>query len=511
MNFDYKTRDYSDVYRERIERLKRIRSSDEIRLNAIAYYKENVVDYFNDWLVTYDPRVKPAYMPFILFPKQAEYLLWLRERWENKEDGLVEKSRDMGITYLNMGFALWLWSFWPGSKIGFGSRKEQLVDRIGDPDSIFEKGRIMLRNLPDELKPKGFDEEEHLNYLKIVNPDNGNSITGEAGDNIGRGGRNTIYFKDESAFYERPDKIEAALSQNSDVKIDVSTPNGVGNPFHRKRMSGKIKIFTFHWRDDPRKDQKWYEGQKDKLDPMILAQEVDIDYETSAEQVIIPARWVKAAVNFKMPDDGPKVGGLDVADEGPDSNAFAWRKGSVVKSVEAWKEGDTTQTTRKAVDICERNEIPKFYYESSGVGAGVKGEARSLKEFKKKNIMVLGLNMGGDPTSGEYKPGKKNKDMFKNLKIQIWWEVRDRFFNTFKYVNGDHSIDLAKCISIPARPQLELELSQQKYKFTPNGLLICESKQDMKSRGIKSPNEADSVIICFARRTDLDYRVLTEL
>ena len=110
----------------------------------------------------------------------------------------------------------------------------------------------------------------------------GTIIKGEAGDNIGRGGRSSIYFKDESAFYERPDKIEAALSQNSDVKIDVSTPNGTGNPFYRKRHGGQIPVFTFHWRQDPRKDQAWYDNQKRILDPVILAQEVDIDYTSSA-------------------------------------------------------------------------------------------------------------------------------------------------------------------------------------------------------------------------------------
>ena len=51
--------------------------------------------------------------------------------------------------------------------------------------------------------------------MRIVNPQTGASITGESGDNIGRGGRKLCYFKDESAWYERPEKIEAALADNT--------------------------------------------------------------------------------------------------------------------------------------------------------------------------------------------------------------------------------------------------------------------------------------------------------
>ena len=77
--------------------------------------------------------------------------------------------------------------------------------------------------------------------MRILNPENGSSIVGEAGDNIGRGARTSIYFKDESAYYEHADAIDAALSQTSNCKIDVSTPNGPGNPFYRKRHGGKIR------------------------------------------------------------------------------------------------------------------------------------------------------------------------------------------------------------------------------------------------------------------------------
>ncbi|WP_198932413.1 hypothetical protein, partial [Brucella sp. CMUL 015] len=145
----------------------------------------------------------------------------------------------MGATVAASAFSVWLWLYWPGAAIGFGSRKEDLVDRLGDPKSIFDKLRSCIRNLPSDLFwPKGFHPDKHMTYMKIINPSNGATIAGEAGDNIGRGGRTLIYFKDESAHYERPELIEAALGDNTNVQIDISSVNGMGNVFHRRRMAG---------------------------------------------------------------------------------------------------------------------------------------------------------------------------------------------------------------------------------------------------------------------------------
>ena len=86
-------------------------------------------------------------MPFILFKRQRELLTFFKLLLEHQTTGLVEKSRDMGATWLACAFSIWLWIFYPGASIGWGSRKEQLVDNIGDPDSIFEKMRMLIRNI----------------------------------------------------------------------------------------------------------------------------------------------------------------------------------------------------------------------------------------------------------------------------------------------------------------------------------------------------------------------------
>lgn len=512
---NFRNPDYSNIVLERLRRLDRIRKDKRLLEAAIVHYGEHPVDFIQDWLWTYDPRQSSPTMPFILFKRQREFILWLKEKLENKEDGLTEKSRDMGVTWLTMAFSIWAWRFRKETKISFGSRKEKLVDELGNPDSIFEKGRLMLRRLPRELLPVGYDHDKHAPYMKIMNPDNGSVIAGEAGDNIGRGGRSTIYFKDESAFYERPDKIEAALSQNSDVKIDVSTPNGPGNPFARKRFSGKIDVFTFHWKQDPRKDEAWYKKQCDTLDAFIVAQEIDIDYHASTDRVVIPAAWVRAAVGLVLDDSGATIAGLDVADEGGDANAWCYRKGPVYKSFETWKEGDTTYTTRKAFGLCIDAGVDALHYDSIGVGAGVKGESRSLVQTNPnlyKRLAVKGVNVGdsGKKLKGLYEGVRKNSDMFANRKAMEWWNVRRRFERTYKHVNGIHTYPHSELISIPNRASLIAELSVVTWDLDASGKIIIESKKQLRTRGIKSPNEAEALILCSSKPSSIDYTKLTE-
>ena len=89
------------------------------------------------------------------------------------------------------------------------------------------------------MQPKGFKRKRDDCEAKLLNPANGAAITGEGGDDIGRGGRAAVYFVDESAFLVHPQLVDRALSQTTRVRIDVSTPNGPGNPFATPPLFGE--------------------------------------------------------------------------------------------------------------------------------------------------------------------------------------------------------------------------------------------------------------------------------
>lgn len=227
-----------------------------------------------------------------------------------------------------MATAVTLCLFRRNLTIGVGSAKEDKIDRSGDPDCLFWKARTFLKNLPPEFRG-GWDEARHSAHLRIVFPETDSAIVGEAGDNIGRGGRSSIFFIDEAAHIERPHLIDASLASNTDCRIDMSSVNGMDNSFAQRRHSGKIPVFRFHWSDDPRKGDEWYARQQEILDPVTLAAEVDLDYRASAQGALIPASWIQSAVGAHLKlgiaPSGVRGGALDVADEGIDRNAFAGR------------------------------------------------------------------------------------------------------------------------------------------------------------------------------------------
>lgn len=490
---------------------------------------EGCIAFIEDWATTFDPRNAgsgvPAHMPFIMFRRQRQLVRFIIALIERQESGLVEKARDMGATWILCAISVWLWLFWPGSSVGWGSRKEQLVDRIGDPDSIFEKMRMLIKGLPPEFLPKGLSERDHMTYMKLINPENGATITGEAGDNIGRGGRKLIYIKDESAHYERPEKIEAALADNTRVQIDISSVNGLGNVFHRRRESGvewypgdpivagRTNVFVMDWRDHPAKTDEWYEKRRAKAidDGLahVFAQEVDRNYSASVQGTIIPADWIHSAIDahvkLQIPETGMWVAGLDVADEGGDLNALAKRKGIVLRYCDSWGENDTGVTARRAVAAC-RDTLPiELNYDSIGVGAGVKAETNRLAEegLIPDGLRLVQWNAAASVLDPEknVEPGDKqtplNKDFYANLKAQGWWQLRRRFERTHRAVTQGvkfHPDDLISLpSSLPKLRQLQKELSQATASQGARMRLVV----DKSPEGTRSPNLADAVVMAY--------------
>lgn len=505
---------------------KAVIEQSDLSIQAEIYKCRNdPAHWFNHWVWTYDPRGMPfglpANIPFVLRPKQVELVDWLIERESTQTHGLIEKSRDEGMSYVVLGFYLHRWLFVEGFAGGVGSRKEELVDKKGDPKTLLHKFRDMFSKLPNWMKPKGFVEKVHDNYMRIINPDNGATVTGEAGDNIGRGGRTTMYFLDEWAFVERQEAVDAAISQNTNVHIKGSTPNGIGDRFHQDRFSGRYAVFTMPWRANPDKNWQvelrgkliypWYEKQLATLDEVVLAQEVDINYAASVEGVLIPSTWVQAAIyahkKLNIEPTGNRIAGLDVADEGKDKNSIADRHGVVLQYLDTWsgKGDDIFGTTQKAMDHCQNRNVDTLFYDADGLGAGVRGDARVINEKNRetgqREIIVEPFRGSGavHNPDGEIVEKRQNKDFFANLKAQSWWWLRLRFQETFRALEGrDYDPEFIISLSSEDIDPKELallttELSQPTYTKNGSGKILVNKQPD----GASSPNRADSVMICF--------------
>lgn len=520
-DFDWKNPDYLPVFRARFNNLRRLEEHPEQIETLKGFYRDHPEEMIEDWGIIYEPRNievgLPATVPFILFPKQREYIRWVIERWRAREAGLCEKSRDCGVTWLSIALACTMAVLYEGFSAGFGSRKGEYVDNLKSHKPILQKGRTFLENLPKPLRGN-FERWRDAPYMSIRIPDTGSTITGEFGDDIGRGDRQSIFFVDEAAHLERAQLVEASLSATTNCRIDMSSVRGMNNPFAQKRHSGKVNVLVFDWRDDPRKDDAWYEKQCRELDPVVVAQEIDRDYGASMKGLLIPGKWITAAIDahkkLGIAPSGAKAVAFDVADEGEDKNAVCITHGTEVIETDEWsgKGGDIFSSTEYVFDICDEHGVREFRYDSDGLGAGVRGDARVFNERRKANkaplIRAVGFRGSGgvhDPegivegTIGiDGDPGRMNKDYFQNCKAQAFWALRSRFKKTHRWVVEGVPCPPDEIISLnpdnPQLRQLENELKQITYRQNELGKIVIEKKPG----NMKSPNQADALMIRFA-------------
>lgn len=519
--FNFIKPDYDAIFRARIDRLSWLRAGTPkdraARMVDIrAYYKENPADFINDHACTVDPRNAerglPVLVPFVLMPRQRELIVAMLKWWRDGTGGLVDKSRDVGASWVGMALSLTMCLFHRDFMAGVGSAKEDKIDRSGDPDTLFYKGRHFMTYLPPDFT-YGWNDKKHSAHLRIIVPHMGSSLTGEAGDGIGRGGRKSWFIVDEAAHIERPHKVDASLAMTTNCRIDMSSVNGMANAFAEKRHSGKVPVFTFHWRDDPRKDDAWYARQCEKLDPIIVAQEIDLDYSASVEGQIIPSKWVSQCVDAHV-KLGIKPGGFrgssfDVADEGRDKCAWGYRHGIVLMHSESWsgKGGDTLDSTQRVERLCDAHGLTDCTYDEDGLGVTVKSDSRVVNEGrvkrKAKPIQFTAFRGSGSVLWPEQNvPGaatRKNEDFFANYKAQCWWHLRRLFAETVRALEGkpydpNNIISISSAATFKERGRLMVELSQPVWKWNTAGKMLVDKLPD----GALSPNLGDQTMMLFA-------------
>lgn len=224
---------------------------------------------------------------------------------------------------------------------------------------------------------------------------------------------------------------------------------------------------------------------------------------SDSESAIIKPSWINCAVDahlkLNFTAQGERVVGFDVADEGEDVNALCARHGSIVFNIEHWHRGDIIDSSNRVNTYAITNDIHKIVYDSIGIGAGVKAHMKRVS-----NISIQGFNAQGVVKDKDFKftSDKTNGDMFANIKAQAWWNVRERFYKTYRSIMYKDQYPVDELISLSSSIKdleyLKAELSRPRIDYDNNGRVKVESKKDMKKRGIKSPNLADALIMSFA-------------
>lgn len=296
------------------QRLLDMAAEDALLQEALLGQCRDDIHYFiNVFLFTFDPRTDNKHLPFVEWGYQREAVDRIRASIEQGSDLHLDKSRDMGATWLILAVFLWFWLFVPDSPLKCASRNEDLVDKAGDPDCIFWKLDYFLSFLPSWMKPASVQRT----HLTLANLENGSAINGESTNtNIGRGGRQKALFLDEFPSMENQQAVLSATADSTPCRLFVGTPNGEGDEFSKMRKNPAIPHLSLHWSKHPGKAagayrfingqleivdktyefpedyvfldsgdarirSPWYDRECGRRTPREVAQEIDISYNRS--------------------------------------------------------------------------------------------------------------------------------------------------------------------------------------------------------------------------------------
>ena len=274
------------LWRRKLTRM--AQKDPEVREAIRCMCEKDLLFYINFAVWTYNPKVfqKWPHRPMITWAYQDKTILAIDDAITYGYDLLIEKSRDMGATYMSLLVMEWRFHFRYGQTFLMVSEKQDLVDKPGNPDCLFWKIETIHKFQPWWLRAKITRRK-----LSFVNNETGSTMDGTSTTaNVGLGGRRTAIFLDEFASVEEGYEVLARTSDTTDCRILNSTPRGIANGFYDMRDKVRVKL-RLHWSLHPRKarglwadaDGKlhstWYDAQVERRwHPMEVAQELDIDY-----------------------------------------------------------------------------------------------------------------------------------------------------------------------------------------------------------------------------------------
>jgi hypothetical protein len=219
-------------------------------------------------------------VPFHLYEYQEKSL----QTFEDHRFNIILKARQLGLSTLTAGYSLWMMTFHQDKNILVIATKQDTAK------NLVTKVRVMHANLPSWLKQKCTEDNKlSLRY------NNGSQIKAvSSGEDSGRSEALSLLILDEAAFIDKIEPIWAAASQTLSTGgqcIALSTPNGVGNWFHKTWVGAEdgtndwnwIKL---HWNLHPERNDEWRKEQDKLLGPSLAAQECDCDFITSGQTVI---------------------------------------------------------------------------------------------------------------------------------------------------------------------------------------------------------------------------------
>ena len=284
--------------------------------------------------------------------------------------------------------------------------------------------------------------------------------------------------------------------------LEIGNPTDPTGPFGDSFRSSKVQKFTISAFDTPNfttlgitaediASGAWSDKIKGDLPkPMLITPEwvaeaharwgpdspfykarVLAEFPAESADTLIPLAHIEAAQRRELKHSSPNVLGVDVARYGGDETVLYHRRGPVARLHGRGQKQDTMQTTGQVIAALTKTGAEHAYVDADGLGAGVVDRMVELKR------PVVAIHGGTTPL---------DRERFLNARAEWYWALRERF------EQGDIDIDSQDLV-------LAAQLSSLRWKLDSRGRVVIESKDDMKRRGLTSPDRADALAYAFAQ------------
>lgn len=278
---------------------------------------------------------------------------------------------------------------------------------------------------------------------------------------------------------------EGAMSTEGAKTVMTGNPTRTSGYFYEAFNKMKDSFFTMKVssQDSTQVGPKFIEDMKVKYgeDSNIYRVRVLGEWPEADDDVVIPLHLLQsAAERDQVPaDTTPVVWGLDVARFGTDKSALCKRKGNVVtEPIKSWRNKDLMEMCGIILNEYETttwSDRPvEILIDSIGLGAGVVDRLTEL------DLPVRGINVAESASMGE---------RYGRLRDELWFLGKEWFE--------------ARDCTIPEQEELIDDLSKPRFTFLSNGKLKVEGKDEMKRRGLNSPDLADAFCLTFASRASI--------
>jgi len=449
--------------------------------------------------------------PFVLNKAQLyiHQQLELQKGTTGKVRALVLKARQQGCSTLIGG------RFYHKVSHHFGTQAFILTHALDATQNLYKMAQRFYENTPAPVKPQVTTSNAKELIFGLL--DSGYKLGTAENKAVGRSATIQLLHGSEIAFWNNaPDHakgiLQAVPNASGTEIILESTANGVGNYFHQMWQQAEAGLSEFQaifvpwfWQDEYQvavnddfvlmDDEGELKHQYGLTNEQLAWRRLKISelsvngadgkksflqeypsnsteaFQLTGEDTYIQSELVMRCRKTNAEPYGKLVIGVDPARFGDDRTGIIRRKGRLAFGLESYVKKDTMEVTGIVHRIIEEEKPFKVFVDIGGLGAGI---VDRLYELGHREV-VVGVNAGSSPLSA------KN---FYNKRAEMWAKCKEWM--------------LDEPCQIPDDDTLHADLCGIRYKVDSNSRLVMEQKAEMKKRGVRSSDLADSLCLTFA-------------